>query len=265
MYETELATAIQAAREAGNIIAKYFDGPYTITEKGNDIPEGTPLGPVTNADREANTLIHKILLSAYPNDGWLSEETVDDERRLSKKRVWIVDPLDGTKEFIDKVKEFAVSIALCVEGLPVVGVIYNPLTRELFSTRKGSGAFRNYQNIHVSEHTELKSAKILASRSELKRDEWKKFEGKFQIVPSGGMAWKMAIVASGKADGSFTLQPKSEWDFCAGALMVQEAGGIVTGTSGQPFRFNQKNPRVSGIIYANPHLHSHLTRLVKSK
>ena len=256
MFEKEYAVAIEAAKKAGNIISGYFGRQYKVHEKGKD-------QPVTDADREANRAIHETVLSAFPADGWLSEETKDDAVRLGKKRVWIVDPLDGTKEFIAGIHEFAVSIALVQDGKPVVGVINNPMTGELSTARKGEGAYLHHQNLKVTSRKNLAGASILASRSEIGRGEWQKFVGRFLIQVSGGMACKMALVAAGIADGSFSLQPKNEWDIAAGVLLVEEAGGKVTGIDGKPFVFNKADPKSENIVYGNPAIHKKLLEMLK--
>ncbi|OGP10461.1 MAG: hypothetical protein A2048_01485 [Deltaproteobacteria bacterium GWA2_45_12] len=256
-WKKELCVAIDVALKAGEIIAKYYQTGVAVHHKSAE-------QPVTIADREADAIIKKIVLSAFPNDGWFSEETTDNAQRLSKRRVWIVDPLDGTKEFIGGVPEFAVSIALVENARPVVGVVYNPATSELFYASKKGGAFFGEKRIHVSDEKDFKKSRILASRSELGRGEWKKHEGRFQIVPSGGMAFKMVQVACARADASFSLQPKTEWDFAAGLLIVEEAGGVVSQIDGSRFVFNKKDPLATGIVHSNPFLYSNIMDLIKT-
>lgn len=258
MFEKEYAQAIEAAKKAGVVIADYFQKNYKVQHKSAD-------QPVTEADHAANQIIHDTILKAFPEDGWLSEETKDDKSRLQKERVWIIDPLDGTKEFINKIHEFAVSIALVIENQPVVGVINNPLTGQLFTTRKGSGTYLNRQQIKVSNKKQLDKACILASRSEIGRGEWHPYAGKFFIQQSGGMAYKMALVASGVADGSFTLQPKNEWDFCAGVLLIKEAGGRVTDVNGDPFTFNKEETLTPNMVYGNSTIHQKLLEMLKDQ
>lgn len=248
MYEKELQIALQAAKAAAEIIQKYYNTNYEVHHKSAE-------QPVTVADREANDAIQKILLGAFPNDGWLSEETTDNPSRLGRERVWIVDPLDGTKEFIAKVPEFAVSIGLAHRGEVVVGVVANPATNETLWAAKGSGAFCNGAPITVSRQSEISKARMLASRSESNRGEWKRYEEEFIVIPSGSMAWKMAQVALGLADGSFSLSPKNEWDFAGGTIIVQEAGGTVCQLDGTPFTFNKASPLASGIVHDNGYLH----------
>ena len=132
-FAEELRAAERAAREAGGIIAGLYQGDYRVKEKSRG-------NPVTTADLNANRAIREILAGRFPDDAWLSEEDADDPKRLDRSRVWIVDPLDGTREFIRGIPEFCVSIGLAVNGSPVLGVIYHPLRRELFDAVRGGGA-----------------------------------------------------------------------------------------------------------------------------
>lgn len=256
MYKKELESALLAAKEASSIILKYYDQDYEVQDKGGN-------HPLTIADQESDQKIKEILLSEFPEDGWLSEETADNASRLDKKRAWIVDPLDGTKEFIKKIPEFCVSIALVEDGKPVVGVILNPGVSDIFSASKGQGAFLNESPIQVSSQSDLSSSQILASRSELKRGEWEVFKNQFNVIPSGGMAYKMTQVACGKADASFSLTPKNEWDFAAGDLIIREAGGFVSQINGDDFTYNKKDPLASGIFYSNQNLSQKLLNIAQ--
>jgi myo-inositol-1(or 4)-monophosphatase len=249
--------AIAAAVEAGAIIRAIYHTTYTIDYKGKD-------SPVTRADHEANQKIHAILQGAFPEYGWLSEETVDSHARLSRRRVWVVDPLDGTKEFIQKIPEFAVSIALVEEGVPILGVAYNPLGKLYWAVR-GQGAWCEGQRLHVSPTARLAEATILSSRSETKRGEWNVFTGAFRMRPTGGIAYKLSLIATGAADASFTLAPKHEWDICAGVLLVEEAGGKVSNLDGSPVIFNQPKTLLPGLIASNTALYGQLLQLIAKK
>ena len=157
--QKELEIAVQAAKEAGKIVMEYYRGNYDIREK-------SPNNPVTTADLMANHRIREIIYHTFPDDGWLSEETEDSPDRLAKSRVWVVDPIDGTEEFIAGIPEFAISIALVVEGTPVIGVLHNPATAELFYAYMGGGAFCNGMPIHCSSHrTSSKHQCLLAKRN----------------------------------------------------------------------------------------------------
>ncbi len=253
--DKEKTTAIAAAHAAGAIIRDVYETTYTVSYKHND-------SPVTSADRDANQKIHTIIQDAFPSDGWLSEETVDSPARLSKRRVWVVDPLDGTKEFIDKIPEFAVSIGLVEDGTPVLGVIYNPALDELLWAVRGQGAWGADQPLRVTPTNRLADATVLSSRSETKRGEWKPFSSLFTAKPTGGMAHKLATLATGKADATFTLVPKNEWDLCAGAVLVEEAGGQVTNLRGKPLIFNQSTTLLQGLVASNTTLHPELMSVI---
>lgn len=248
--------AIAAAHAAGDIIRNIYETNYTVEYKSGD---GSP---VTLADREANRKIHAMLHAAFPDYGWLSEETVDSSRRLTAHRVWVVDPMDGTQEFIQKIPEFAVSIGLIEAGWPILGVVYNPTLDQLFWAARGQGTWCEARQLHVPETQYLADATILSSRSETKRGEWKDFASLFQARPMGSIAYKLACIANGEADASFTLVPKNEWDICAGTLLVEEAGGRVTTLSGKPVRFNQPTTLLQGVVASNGKLHAQLLDLV---
>jgi len=259
-FVQEKDCAIEAARAAGAIIRSFYSTPYTV-----DYKDQSKHNPVTIADRDANHKIHEILQGAFPEYGWLSEETVDSPARLSRSRVWLVDPLDGTKEFIDKIPEFGVSIALIEDGLPVVGVVYNPIHDELFWTVRGQGTWHEQRRLHVTQTEQLSAATILASRSETKRGEWKAFASRFNIRTTGSAAYKLALIASGNADATFTLTPKNEWDICAGVLLIEEAGGQVTHLDGRQLVFNQPKTLLQGLVASNRLLHSQILQLITKR
>lgn len=255
-YTKEINTARTAALEAGQLIASYYGQTIKPSFKAND-------QPVTVADHDANKIIRSMIGKAYPNDGWLSEEDVDDSRRFEKKRVWIVDPLDGTRDFIKKCPEFGVSIALVDNHQPVLGVVYNPITRELFTAIAGQGAFFNEKPMRVRAKKIQPRTQLLVSHSEHKRGEWVRFQGQFDTFPTGGCAYKMSKVARGDADGSFTLSPKSEWDTCAGDIVIREAGGIVSYLDGSPIKYNQPSTIMDGLIYcATKEIHQELLQAI---
>ena len=159
---SDLNLVKEAAVQAGGVILNYYKADYDIQEKGYH-------NPVTTADREADTRLKEILLKARPDYGWLSEETVDSAERLEKKRVWVVDLLDGTKEFIEGVPHFVVSIALVENGQPIIGVLYNPVTGEIFTATQEKGACLNGEPIHCTAKEMLTDMIILNSRSETRQ------------------------------------------------------------------------------------------------
>lgn len=255
MLQRELDVAIAAARAAGSVIRDAFETPCTVHDKGAG-------DPVTAVDIAANAAIHRLVTAAFPADAWFSEETSDSGHRLAQPRVWIVDPLDGTKEFIDHVPEFAVCVALVEGGEPVVGVSYEPIGDRLYAARRGGGTTCNGSRVRVSAGTELATARVLASRSEDARGEWAPFRAHCQVLLTGSVALKLARVAAGEADATFTLTPKNEWDICAGTLLIREAGGVITDRDGHPLRFNEPDPLRPGLIAANALLHRQLRELI---
>ncbi|HUI24561.1 MAG TPA: 3'(2'),5'-bisphosphate nucleotidase CysQ [Candidatus Kryptonia bacterium] len=255
MPRRELTVAIAAARSAGAAIHAIYDTPFEVRQKGHD-------NPVTEADLQANERIHSLIQREFPSDGWLSEETHDNRDRLTQSRVWIVDPLDGTKEFVQHLPEFCVCIALVEHGEPIVAVSYNPIADELFAAARGDGLTLNGVPAHVSPTSTLAAARVLASRSEDKRGEWDAFKPHFTVELTGSVAYKLALIAAGRADATFSLTPKNEWDICAGTLLITEGGGRVTDLDGQPLRFNQADTRRSGLIASNSRLHAPVMELI---
>ena len=253
-----LTTAREATHQAGEKLLSYYTSQYTIQHKrgGN---------PVTTADIEANTLLHETLLGAFPESGWLSEESADDGERLRKEWVWIVDPLDGTREFIQGIDEFAVSVALVRGTAPVLAVTCNPAAGRLTHCSRGSGTFLNGEPVRVSDRPQLRGATAVTSRSETRRGLFSGLEDVLEMRPTGSIAHKLAEVAGGRADLTVSLAPKNEWDVCAGVLLAEEAGAKVTDLDGRPFSFNQPDTLRNGVIAANPSLFPELFRLVAER
>src|SRR5581483_459340 len=218
--------------------------------------------PVTQADLEANACIRGLVAAAFPDDGWLSEETADSSERLGRRRVWVVDPLDGTKEFIQHIPEFCVCIALVEAERPIVAVEYNPAADRLYVAVRGEGTTVNGATAHVSRTARVSDARVLASRSEDKRGEWDPFKHRVHVDLTVSVAFKLAELATGMGDATFTLTPKNEWDICAGTLLVEEGGGKVTDLEGKPLRFNQPKTLRPGMIASNGTLHEGLLALI---
>ena len=247
---------IRAALEASRaVFARFTPGEIDAEYKaGHD--------PVTEADRALDAVLRKELLR--DGEGWLSEESVDDPIRLQRSRVWVVDPLDGTREFVQGIPEFCVSIGFVEDGKPVAGGICNPATDEIFLGSIGSGVTYNGEPAQPSQRRSLEGALVLASRSEVKRGEWKALENStFKIRPMGSVAYKLALVAAGRADVTFTLTPKNEWDVVAGAALVQAAGGFVSTLEKTQLTANRRNPLLSGLLACGPFLKDELMSLVE--
>lgn len=256
MLIAELTLLLTAIQEAGTAVeALRIKGVTTTTKENNS--------PLTEADLLANVMLKTALLEAFPNDGWLSEETVDDKTRLTHQRVWIVDPIDGTKEFIKNIKEYAVSVALVENGTPILAAVFNPATDELFYAIKSQGAWLNGQPITCKAHTSAE-LHLLASRTEFAEGRWDNVKRQHHVRITGSIAYKLALVANGTADATFSLTPKSEWDIAAGALLVTEAGGIVTQLNGDAFIFNRQNTRVDGIIATSKETYQPIIDLIES-
>lgn len=240
---SDLSIAKTAAIEAGGIILNYYKADYEIKDKGYH-------NPVTTADNAADTRLKEILMVARPNYGWLSEETVDSPERLTKDRVWIVDPLDGTKEFIEGVPHFVVSVALVENGNPIVGVLYNPVTAETFTAAKGEGAELNGEEIQCTTEDNVGNMVILNSRSETRRGLWTPYDGTFgELRAIGSVAYKLGLTAAGQADIFASLRPKNEWDICAGNCIINEAGGKLIDLKGNRVVFNREKTLIEpGLI-----------------
>jgi myo-inositol-1(or 4)-monophosphatase len=245
-------SALEASRR---VFARFTPGAIEAEYKvGHD--------PVTEADRALDAVLRKELLRS--GEGWLSEESVDDPIRLQHSRVWVVDPLDGTREFVKGIPEFCVSIGFVENGRPVAGGICNPATNEVFLGSIESGVTYNGRPAHASQRNTLEGALILASRSEVKRGEWKAFENSgFKIRAMGSVAYKLALVSAGLADVTFTLTPKNEWDVVAGAALVQSAGGFVSTLEKTNLTANRRDPLLSGLLASGPLLKDELFSLVE--
>lgn len=254
---SEVLERIQAAIEEAKLVFQRFTPGDVEAEykAGHD--------PVTEADRALDSVLRKNLLRE--GEGWLSEETADSPSRLNCDRVWVVDPLDGTREFVQGIPEFCVSIAQVERGQPVAGGIHNPATNETFVGSIDSGLTYNGKPALASQRRELEGALVLASRSETKRGEWTQFHNApFKIQPMGSVAYKLARVAAGLADITFTLTPKHEWDVAAGAALVLSGGGFVENLENAKLRFNRQVPLFPGLIAGGPYLEQELLDLLSA-
>lgn len=238
--QNEIERLLAAIKEAGVAIKNMQQTGFETSYKEQD-------DPLTSADLLANTILKKRLHDAFPQDGWLSEETADDLSRLQHARVWIVDPIDGTREFVKGIPEYALSVALVERGLPILSAVYNPCTDELFHAVKDQGAWLNGETMRCHAGAE-ESMTILASRTEMAAGKWETFMAHNQVKAIGSIAYKLGLVAAGKADATFSLGPKHEWDIAAGVLLVQEAGGTVKDKYRKEFIFNQENALVNSVV-----------------
>lgn len=249
--DADLELALYAARAAGDVVMKRFRQTQRVTHKSPD-------QPLTDSDLAADATLRRILLANRLDYGWLSEESADTAERLQRTYVWIVDPIDGTSSYIAGYPEFAISIGLVKNQRPLLGVVFNPATGELYAARAGRGAWR-VDGGPVGVRTEGRT--LVASRSELRAGEFAEF-GDFEIAETGSTAYKMVRVAAGQAEAFFSRRAKSEWDVCAAALIVAEAGGRATDIHGRELSYNRINTHVDGIIASNGVLHSELVERV---
>ncbi|WP_109310652.1 3'(2'),5'-bisphosphate nucleotidase CysQ [Ruegeria sp. AU67] len=245
MPAPDLQLLIDAALEAGKIATR-FSG---TTAQRWDKPDGA--GPVTEADLAVNAMLEQMLPAARPGYGWLSEETEDSADRLSKDRVFIIDPIDGTRSFAEGSRTWAHSLAIAEQGEVTAAVIYLPLRNLLYAAAKGQGATLNTKKIRVSELGVLESAEVLAAKPNMQPQHWRQGqvpEFKRNYRPS--LAYRMALVAQGRFDGMMTLRPSWEWDIAAGDLIIREALGRCSDRAGLPLRFNNAIPCLNGVIAA---------------
>lgn len=243
MWNLELEIAREAALAAGSVTEAHFG----CGRDAAHVSDKAPGHPVTDADRHADLLIRQLIGESFPQDGWLSEETADSPERLSKRRVWIVDPIDGTKEFIAGIPEYVISIALVEDGVPVLGVIHQPTRNLVYWGTRADGAWCGDVRLHVPDAIPDRP-RVLVSRTEHGKGLWAGRDTAIEAVPCGSIAWKLTRVAAGDADGAATLNPRSEWDIAAAAAILAAAGGAVTDHAGRVLAYNRESPRTAGGI-----------------
>lgn len=253
--DKELKILLDSVQEAGEVIVKLQTADLSIqTKSNNDI--------VTKGDLLVNEILKKSLINSFPDYGWLSEESSDDADRLSCPRVWIVDPIDGTREFAQGIPEYAISVALVEHNIPILSAVFNPAAKQLFYAQKNKGAWLNNKKLDCTGDLSQEIL-LLASRSEYKRGEWRKFEKYHKVEQVGSIAYKLALIASGYGQATFSLGPKNEWDVAAGVLLVLEANGIVTNKNREPLLFNQKEVKVNGIVATSASINDEIFSLIR--
>ncbi|MGI9368980.1 MAG: 3'(2'),5'-bisphosphate nucleotidase CysQ [Ruegeria sp.] len=251
MPATDLSLLIDAASEAGRIATRYSGRDAQKWDK----PEGA--GPVTEADLAVNAMLEQHLSAARPGYGWLSEETEDSPDRLERDRVFIIDPIDGTRSFAEGSRTWAHSLAVAEHGVVTAAVIYLPLRDLMFAAAQGQGASLNGSPIRAAPTSDLDQASILAAKPNMDKRHWR--DGQvpdFKRAFRPSLAYRMALVAQGRFDGMMTLRPSWEWDIAAGDLIIREAQGVSSDRYGQSFRFNNPHPQLSGVIGAGADVHA---------
>lgn len=218
--------------------------------------------PVTTADLEVDRILKEILLNTYPDDAWLSEESMDDKKRLTTARVWVLDPIDGTKYFALGIPQYAISLALVENESPTVAAIFNPATDEFFLAVRGKGATLNNHPIQVrsTPHDKLT---ILVNPPALERKSFRPIRELADCQPMGSIAYTLALVAAGRADATINLGNQNDWDIAAGVLLVQEAGGTAVDKFWNAFRFNTPAASVPGILATRPDAQEELQKLLQ--
>jgi myo-inositol-1(or 4)-monophosphatase len=251
--ETDLDLLTAAAKEAGRIATRYSGKTAKTWHKPDD------LGPVTEADLAVNDMLHATLGGARPDYGWLSEESEDNETRLTQNKVFIIDPIDGTRSFIEGADTWAHSLAIAENGVVTAAAVYLPLKGKLYSAAAGRGAFLNGAPIKASDRSDLSGATMIAAKPNFHPTNWrgqKVPDVKRAYRPS--LAYRLSLVAEGRFDAMLTLRDSWEWDIAAGDLILREAGAITSDKRGAALRFNNPFPQVKGVVAAAPALHADL-------
>lgn len=255
-WDDELEVLISVVRKAGAKALQFaVDGFETIQKPDHS--------PVTSADLAVNEVLQSRLRAAFPQDGWLSEESPDGPDRLQRRRVWVVDPIDGTKAFISGEPEFCISVALIEQGLPVVASIFNPSTDELFSATSGGGIRLNGEPVTLPSLCGDPPHVVALSPWELQIGRFTLLESFAGSRAVRSIAWALALTASGRIHAAATMEAENEWDVAAGALLLTEAGGTIRDGSGHKLIFNRPKPRYRGIIATSPHCPDALAQQLK--
>ncbi len=245
--ETDAALARRLAQTAGELALRHFHGPEDWWDK-------TPNNPVSRADLEVDAWLKAELASARPDDGWLSEETADTPDRLACRRVWIIDPIDGTRDFVRGRTGWAVSVALVEDGAPIVAALHAPAREQLFVAALGKGAWLGDAPLHCTGREGCIRLPIDAQN--LAAPFWPApWPGGELVEKPNSLALRMAKLAASEADAWIEGRTVNEWDVAASVLIVSEAGGLVTDRYGQPLSFNKPDPIIHGVAAAAPGLH----------
>ena len=216
--------------------------------------------PVTSADMAVDRALNDALLSARPDYGWLSEETADSADRVTKRRIFVVDPIDGTVAYMKGGPWWCIPIAVVEDGVPVAAVIHAPALNETFVATRGGGATLNGRPISAADTDDLDDASVLADARLMEGPLWPEPWPAMRFEKRNAIAYRMALVAAGAFDAAINLTPKWDWDVCAGALIAEEAGARVSDHHGRPWRFNQADPRQNSLVCSAPALHPLIVR-----
>lgn len=246
----DLDLLLDAAQAAGDIARRHFRGSFEITDKGSG------QGPVTEADLEIDRMLYAELLGARPDYGWLSEETEDGAARLGKEKVFIIDPIDGTRSFVAGQKTFAHSLAIAENGVVTAAVVHLPMRDLTYQAEHGLGAFLNGAKMRESGRKDLSDARVLAAKPQLNPDLWPGGPPPVERHFRSSLAYRLCLIAQGRFDGMVTLRDAWEWDIAAGDLICREAGAKSTDRFGADLKFNNQSAKTSGVLAASPGVHS---------
>lgn len=248
-----------SVREAALLALPFFRAGERTTARVWSKSGGSP---VTEADVAVDTFLKIRLSELAPKAAWLSEETRDDPVRLEHDLVWIVDPIDGTRAFLRRLPEFAVSVALVEDGRPIAGAVANPATGEHFEATVQGGAGSGTP-LRLSGGADIATARLLASRRTLEAAAGPLPDTQFFSVHS--IAYRLALVATGRYDAAVAMSPKSDWDIAAAEVLVLAAGGVVTDIRGEALVYNREQVRHLGIVAAGPALHAELVARLRQR
>ncbi|WP_444463654.1 3'(2'),5'-bisphosphate nucleotidase CysQ [Rhodobacter capsulatus] len=253
---TDLELLIKAAEAAGELALQYWKHAPKHWDKDGDA------GPVSEADLAVNDLLAHILRKARPDYGWLSEESQDDAARLSCRRLFVVDPIDGTRAFLSNEPGFAHAIAVVEEGEVLAGVVHLPVFEETYAAIRGGPALLNGQPIRSADPASIQGSSLLASKVCDVATNWIDEKPDYRRFFRPSLAWRLCLVAEGRFDASLTVRPTWEWDVAAASLIATCAGAIVTDRAGASIRFNTPSAQIEGLLVGAPGLHAqYLSRL----
>ncbi|CUH75468.1 3'(2'),5'-bisphosphate nucleotidase CysQ [Tropicibacter naphthalenivorans] len=252
MPASDLTLLIDAAHKAGAVARSFVGGDLGVEYKDHDN------SPVTKADLTVNETLAQHLRAARPGYGWLSEESADDEARQQAGRVFIVDPIDGTRSFIEGSRAWAHALAVVEQGRVTAAVVYLPMMDKLYTAAEGAGARLNGKPIRVGQRQDVTNAEVLAVKHSLDPQFWPGGVPDLRRAHRPSLAYRLSLVAEGRFDAMFTFRPSWEWDIAAGALILSEAGARVTNKRGAALRFNNPIPQNDGVLAANPVIHAGL-------
>lgn len=250
--DADLDLLIRAARDAGVVAMRHFKRDPQVWDKGDGA------GPVTEADLAVNTLLADRLRAARPDYGWLSEESPDSTDRLSTRRCFIIDPIDGTRAFIDGQDSFAHSLAIAEGDKIIAAAVFLPAKDRMYSAHSASDAALNGQTIRASAQAGEAGASLLTSKPNMLAQHWPGGVPDLHRAFRPSLAYRLCLVAQGRFDGMLAFRPTWEWDIAAGALIAARAGAVASDGAGAALRFNAPDPRTAGVIVAATGLHAAL-------